>query len=276
MDIRSPRSLLITGASSGIGAALAQAYAAEGVRLALTGRDQTRLENVAQSCREAGATVEVHPLDVTDRAAMKTWISDVFAKGPVDLVIANAGISGGTGGGHDTGSNPPIAPSESQEQVERIFSVNIGGVVNTVFPALTEMQKQPRNGTSPRGQIALMSSLAGFRGLPGAPAYGASKAAVRSLGEGMRGLCARHGIRISVICPGFVKSPMTDINPYPMPFLMTAERAAQIIRKGLARDCARISFPWRLWALVWLMSALPIGLTDPLVARMPEKPASEG
>ncbi|MFT5539836.1 MAG: NAD(P)-dependent dehydrogenase (short-subunit alcohol dehydrogenase family) [Alphaproteobacteria bacterium] len=273
MDIRNPRSLLITGASSGIGAALARAYAADGVRLILTGRDQARLETVAQSCRESGATVEAHLLDVTDRTAMKTWIGDAFAAGPIELVIANAGISGGTGSKDIAGDS--AVPSESQEQVGRIFSVNIGGVVNTVFPALNEMQKIPRDGTSPRGQIALMSSLAGFRGLPGAPAYCSSKAAVRSLGEGMRGLYARHGIRVSVICPGFVQSPMTDINPYPMPFMMTAERAAHIIRKGLAHDRARISFPWRLWALVWLMSALPVGLTDPLVARMPEKPAAE-
>jgi NAD(P)-dependent dehydrogenase (short-subunit alcohol dehydrogenase family) len=275
MDINNPQSLLITGASSGIGAALARVYAAAGVRLILTGRDGARLETVAQSCREAGASVETQTLDVTDHTAMRAWIGQAFATGPIDLVIANAGISGGTGGNHSADESPSVAPSESQEQVEHIFNVNIGGVVNTVFPALDEMQKAPRDSAHPRGQIALMSSLAGFRGLPGAPAYGASKAAVRSLGEGMRGLCARHGIRVSVICPGFVKSPMTDINPYPMPFLMTAERAAQIIRKGLARDRARISFPWRLWALVWLMSALPVGLTDPLVARMPEKPAAE-
>lgn len=275
MDINNPQSLLITGASSGIGAALAHVYAAVGVRLILTGRDDARLETVAQSCRKAGASVETQTLDVTDRAAMRAWIGQAFATGPIDLVIANAGISGGTGGNHSADKSPSVAPSESQEQVEHIFNVNIGGVVNTVFPALDEMQKAPRDSAHPRGQIALMSSLAGFRGLPRAPAYGASKAAVRSLGEGMRGLCARHGIRVSVICPGFVKSPMTDINPYPMPFLMTAERAAQIVRKGLARDRARISFPWRLWALVWLMSALPVGLTDPLVARMPEKPAAE-
>lgn len=272
MNLREPRSVLITGASSGIGAALARAYAAPGVRLILGGRDVGRLDAVAADCRIAGADVETRALDVTDRDAMTAWIDDTFGSGPVELVIANAGISGGTGAAKDATGD--AVPSESREQVERIFAVNVGGIVNTVFPAFERMRARPGE-DGPRGQIALMSSLAGFRGLPGAPAYGASKACVRSLGEGLRGLAARQNIRVSVICPGFVKSPMTDLNPYPMPLLMTAERAAEIVRRGLARDRARISFPWRLWAAVWLMSALPVGLTDPLLRRMPEKPASE-
>lgn len=273
MDPRDPNSILITGASSGIGAALARIYAAPGRRLILSGRNTARLEAVAADCRRAGAAVETRVLDVTDRAAMTAWIADSFAAGPVDLVIANAGISGGTGAA--PGDHGDAAPSESQTQVERILAVNAAGVVNTVFPALAEMQKRDAGPGGRRGQIALMSSLAGFRGLPGAPAYGASKAYVRSLGEGLRGLAHRRRIAINVICPGFVASPMTDVNPYPMPFLMSAEKAARIIRKGLARDRARICFPWRLWAIVWLLSALPIGLTDPLARRMPEKPASE-
>ena len=265
MKLDDPRSILITGASSGIGAALARAYAAPGKRLILGGRNAERLASVATDCEAIGATVETRVLDVTDRAAMQAWIEGAFATGPVELVIANAGVSGGTGG----------APaSESQAQVERIFAINIAGVVNTVFPAIAEMQKLPREADRLRGQVALMSSLAGFRGLPGAPAYGASKACVRSLGEGLRGRTARQGIAVNVICPGFVKSPMTDINPYPMPFLMSAEKAARIIMRKLARNRPRICFPWRLWALVWLFSILPVGLTDPLVARMPEKPAS--
>lgn len=265
MNIARPQSILITGASSGIGAALARAYAAPGTRLVLGGRDAGRLEVVARDCRDYGATVETAINDVTDRDEMARWIARAFARGALDLVIANAGISGGTGGAED---DAPARTGEAQDQVERIFAVNVGGVVNTVYPAIERMRE------SGGGQIALMSSLAGFRGLPGAPAYGASKACVRSLGEGLRGSVARNGIRVSVICPGFIKSPMTDINPYPMPFLISAEKAARIIRRGLARDRARICFPWRLWAAVWLMSVLPVGLTDPLFSRMPEKPAS--
>ncbi len=265
MNIARPQSILITGASSGIGAALAHAYAAPGIRLILGGRNAGRLEAITRDCRDHGADVETAINDVTDKGEMARWIAHAFARGPIDLVIANAGISGGTGNATDNTAAPS---SESQAQVERIFAVNIGGVVNTVYPAIEHMRE------AGGGQIALMSSLAGFRGLPGAPAYAASKACVRSLGEGLRGSVARDGIRVSVICPGFVKSPMTDINPYPMPFLIPVEKAARIIRRGLARDRARISFPWRLWAMVWLMSLLPVGLTNPLFSRMPGKPTS--
>jgi len=116
-----------------------------------------------------------------------------------------------------------------------------------------------------------MSSLAGFRGFPGAPAYGASKAAVRVWGESLRGHLAGDGIGVTVICPGYVKTPMTDVNDFPMPLLMDTDRAARIIRRGLARNKARIAFPWRLYALVRLIAALPPALTDPLLRWLPAK-----
>jgi short-subunit dehydrogenase len=165
-------------------------------------------------------------------------------------------------------------PTETPAQVRNIMAVNIDGVVNTVCPALDRMLDgaAPENGV--RGQIAIMSSLAGFRGLPGAPAYSASKAALRSWGEGLRGHLARHGVKVSVICPGFVVSPMTAGNPYPMPFLVATDRAAAIIRKGLARDRARIAFPRPLAAVVWLLTALPPAWLDPVIRRLPEKPAA--
>jgi len=122
-----------------------------------------------------------------------------------------------------------------------------------------------------QGQIALMSSLAAFRGFPGAPAYCASTAAVKNWGESLRGSLRGDGLQVSVICPGFVRSPMTDVNPFPMPLLMEAVRAVAIIRCGLARNHGRIAFPWRMYALVWLFGALPPCLTDPLFARLPEK-----
>jgi short-subunit dehydrogenase len=134
-----------------------------------------------------------------------------------------------------------------------------------VLPALARMRAR-RN-----GQIAIMSSLAAFRGFPGAPAYSASKAAVRAWGEALRGRHARDGVAISVICPGFVISRMTADNPFPMPMLMSAERAARIIRRGLARDRGRIAFPWPMYALVRLVATLPDRLIDPLMRRLPEK-----
>ncbi|RDD62439.1 SDR family NAD(P)-dependent oxidoreductase [Ferruginivarius sediminum] len=249
-----PRSVLITGASSGIGAALAQSYAAPGVHLALSGRDWRRLDEVAESCRALGAEVRSRHVDVLHRVAMADWIAEVDDHAPLELVVANAGVSAGTGQG-----------GESDAQVRRIFAINIDGVVNTVLPAVERMR--PRR----RGQVAIVSSLAAFRGFPGAPAYCASKAAVRVWGESLRAHLKAEGIAVNVICPGFVKSRMTAVNEFPMPLLMDSDKASRIIRRGLARDKARIVFPWRLWAAVWLLAALPPGLTDRLLARLPEK-----
>jgi short-subunit dehydrogenase len=122
-----------------------------------------------------------------------------------------------------------------------------------------------------RGQLALMSSLAGFRGMPSAPAYCASKAAVRSYGEGLRGRLLDQGVAVSVICPGFVRTPLTARNPFPMPFLVEPERAAAIIKAGLARRRARIAFPRRLYFAVRLLDALPVALTDRYLRRLPGK-----
>ena len=254
--MKDPKSILITGATSGIGADLALTYAAPGRSLALTGRDYGRLEAIAGQCRERGAEVATAMLDVTDGEALADWIAARDQDRPLDLVIANAGISGGT----DAASG-----GEGAGQARRIFAVNLDGVVNTVMPATPLMRKRRR------GQIALMSSLAGFRGFPGAPAYCASKAAVKAWGESLRGSLAGDGVAVSVICPGFVRSPMTDVNPFPMPLLMETGRAAALIKRRLAADHARIAFPWPMYLLVWLIGALPPILTDRLLARMPEK-----
>src|SRR5262249_5029870 len=156
---------------------------------------------------------------VVDAAAVAAWIEACDAQAPLDLVIANAGISAGTGRG-----------GESDQQARDIFAINVDGGLNTVLPALARMQARGR------GQVAIMSSLAAFRGFPGAPAYCASKAAVRVWGEALRGEVQRQGVEVSVICPGFVKSRMTASNPFPMPLIMSAERAASIICRGLARN----------------------------------------
>lgn len=251
--MKDPRSILITGASSGLGAALAAAYAAPGVALALTGRNEARLEATAERCRGNGADVTAAALDVADAGALGGWIVEVDERGPLDLVIANAGISGGTAGG------------EGEEQVRSIFAVNLDGAMNTVLPVIPRMQARRR------GQIALMSSLAAFRGLPGSPAYCGSKAAVKTWGEALRGALKRDGIEVSVICPGFVRTPMTDVNPYTMPMLMDAAAAAGLIKRRLARNHGRIAFPWPMYALVWFLGTLPPALTDPLFARLPEK-----
>ncbi len=246
------RSILITGASSGIGTALALGFAAPGVELALGGRDQARLEHVAERCREAGGAVHSAQIDVTDRETMAAWLLEVDRAAPLDLVIANAGTAGPGGLG-----GPEVART--------IFAINLDGVVNTILPILPAMSARGR------GQLALMSSLAGFCGLPSAPAYCASKAAVRVWGEGLRGRLGRQGIAVSVICPGFVRTPMTAGNRFPMPLIMTPERAAAIIRRGLVRRRARIAFPRPLYWGVRLLQALPAGVADRGLARVPDK-----
>lgn len=253
--MRNPSSILITGASSGIGEALARCYARDGRRLFLGGRDETRLEAVAEACRAAGATVETRRQDVTDHAAMAEWVAACDAAAPLDLAIANAGVSAGTGG----------SEGETDAQARRIFAINLDGTLNTLLPAIAAMR--PRR----RGQVAVMSSLAAFRGFPGAPAYCASKAAVRVWAESLRPSLAEEGVEISVICPGFVVSRMSAVNEFRMPLLMSAERAARIIERGLTRNKARIVFPRRLYAAVWLLAALPPGWTDAALGRLPKK-----
>ena len=252
--MRDPKSILITGASSGIGEALALAYAAPEIALALTGRDAARLDSVAAACRAKKATLHTAVLDVTERERLADWTLAVDGKTPLDLVIANAGISGGSG-----------SLQSMDEVARRIFAVNVDGVFNTIHPIL------PAMGERKRGQIAIVSSIASFRGLPGAGPYSASKAAVRIYGEALRGRVRKHGIEVSVICPGYVRSRMTAKNKFPMPFLMDADRAAIIIRDGLAADQPRIAFPWPTYATMRLMSALPQFLSDRIFGRLPDK-----
>jgi short-subunit dehydrogenase len=249
--MKTPRSLLITGASSGIGAALALAYAAPQANLALAGRDGARLDAVAVACRSRGARVLSAFIDVTDRGAMAHWIDEVDAAAPVDLVIATAGISAGPGGDH-----------ESEQQTRKVFAVNLDGVINTVMPLV------PKFVARGRGQIALVSSLASFSGFSGAPAYCASKAAVRIWGEGLRGHLRPHGIEVSVICPGFVGNRTTERTRYPRPFQMPAEQVAGIIKRDLARNCGRIAFPLPIYFVAWLAGALPPTLADAMFRRL--------
>jgi short-subunit dehydrogenase len=262
-------SILITGASSGLGAVLAAIYAAAGVTLWLTGRSHARLESIATDCRAKGATVETAVLDVTARDEMARWITACDAARPLDLIIANAGISAGTGGIAKDGS------VEAPGQAQRIFAINVDGVFNTVEPAIPLMRRHaPRAGVIPsaaRGQIAIMSSLAGFRGFPGAPSYSASKAAVKAWGEALRPILMRDGISVSVICPGFVTTPMTATNDYRMPFLMPAKKAAQIMRRGLDRGQARIAYPGPMHFAAWLVSALPATFGDRILRNSPGK-----
>lgn len=271
-----PQSILITGASSGIGAALAAAYAQPGVALHLGGRDQGRLAMTVDRCRVLGASAIGTIMDVTDRAGMARWIAESNARRPLDLVVANAGISAGGDSGVATESN--LSPEDASETTRRVFAVNIDGVANTVLPALELMRARPMPQTGRlrrgwRGHIAIMSSLAGFRGMPSAPAYAASKAVEKAWGEALSARLSDEGIAVTVVLPGFVATPMTEHNPFPMPMLMPAEEAARIMKKRLARRPARLAFPFPMYAGAWFLSLLPPGLIDPILASLPDKSA---
>lgn len=246
--------VLITGASSGIGHALAVQYAAPGVLLSLSGRNQERLAYTAEECRDKGADVAYDLVDVIDQQAMRDWVIACDDKCTIDLIIANAGISAGTGG-----------DGENERQVRQIFDVNVNGVFNTVWPLLPRMYDRKQ------GQVAIMSSIAGYRGWPGAPAYCASKAAVKTYGESLRIEAARHGVRVNVICPGFVKSPMTDVNQFPMPFLMSAQKAAGIIQRGLRKNRGRIAFPLPMVVVAWFFASLPEIISSQILRITPKK-----
>jgi short-subunit dehydrogenase len=246
----SPHSILITGASSGIGAALARRYAGPGVHLALGGRDPGRLATIAAECREAGAHVREQAVDVTDRARMAAWIAQADQEAPLDLVIANAGTMG---------QHLP----RGAKRTRTVFAVNLDGVLNTIEPAETAMLARGR------GHLALMSSIVSFYGSPNWAAYGSSKAAVRMLGEGLRARLAQSGVVVSVICPGHVETPMTaGVRPR-MPITTTAERAAAIIARGLARGQARIAFPLATYLLARVLANLPPDLAGRLARRPP-------
>ena len=231
-------SIVITGASSGIGEALA-----------LTGRDAGRLETVAAACRAKGATVVADTVDVVERDKLALWLTGFDEAHPVDLLIANAGIS----------IDKDNSSLDDFSRIRKTFEVNVDGVFNTVEPLL------PRLMARGRGQIAVVASLASFIGLPYSASYNASKAAVRVWGESIRYVLKKHGIGVSVVCPGFVVSRMTANAPFPMPFLMTSARAASIIRRGLERNRARIAFPLGTKAAVWLGQVLPGGWTARLL-----------
>jgi short-subunit dehydrogenase len=242
-----PKTVLITGATSAIGGALAIEYAAPDVTLHLHGRDAERLKEVAAACQARGAQVVTTRLDVRDFTALRAWLEEL---GPLDLVIINAGTNTHIG---------PNGKPELWDEVEALLDVNVKAVMVAVQAVLPAMRARGS------GQVALVSSLAAWVGLPVTPSYCASKAAVKAYGEALRGWLAPEGVRVSVIMPGYVASPMCHAMPGPKPFLMTPERAARIIRRGLMHNRARIAFPFWLAFGTWWLAVLPAGLSGRIV-----------
>ena len=247
--------VLITGASSGIGEAVALYLAAHGVKnLFLSGRNAERLNDVAVRCRALGATVYPQIISVCDKEAMARWIADCNQTAELDLVFANAGVSTG---------------EETAENVYNTFNTNVMGVLNTITPA-AEIFKARADKKAAK-TMAITASIAGYHGLPSCPSYSATKACVKAYGEALRGTLKADNIDVSVICPGFVKSRITDKNTCPMPFFMSAEKAAEIIVQRLKKNVGLIAFPWPMRLATWFLSILPNRLTDWLYAALPHK-----
>jgi NAD(P)-dependent dehydrogenase (short-subunit alcohol dehydrogenase family) len=154
-----------------------------------------------------------------------------------------------------------------------VFRTNVDGVLNTVLPAIERLRARPpgHKKLGARGQIAIIASLSAFRGMPGSPAYSASKAAVKAWGEALAIRLKREGIAVSVICPGFVDTALTRRNPFRMPMLMTAAKAAGVIRRRLKRGDRRIAFPLPMYLGAWFLAVLPPFIADRILARLPTK-----
>lgn len=247
------KNVLITGASSGIGQALAEYYAQNGADvLFICGRNEERLNKVKENCEKCGAKVYAQVLDVCDREKVKTWLDFATQTAPIDLVFANAG----------TGN-----VNETEDAIYNTFNTNVWGVINTVLP-MVKIFAQDKS--FPKG-IVIISSIAGYHGLPTCPAYSASKACVKAWGEAMRPILAKDNIHLSVVCPGFVRSRITDQNTCPMPFFMEAPKAAAIIAKGVAKNKGIIAFPWVLRFTTWLVSILPNCVSEFIYRLLPPK-----
>lgn len=239
--------ILITGATGGIGGALALEYAASGVTLVLQGRDTAKLAQLKAACEAKGAQVLTKELDVRDLGTLRSWVANLCAAGAPDLVYASAGVNTNTG---------PDSRGEQWAEVQALVEINILAAMATVDAVLPSMRARGS------GQVVLLSSLAAYVGLPLTPAYSASKAAMKAYGEGLRGFLAPHGIRVNVVMPGYVESKMCNEMPGPKPFLWTAERAARVIRRGVERNVARITFPFPLDLGTYLLSVLPPGIAQ--------------
>ena len=230
-----PLNIFITGGTTGIGFELAKLYAREGHCVGICGRDLSKLP---KDVRET-SSIQSYSCDVTDREKLHRVIKD-FSRGTLHKVVANAGISMGKK------SRKP-----NFEMSRRIFRTNVFGVLHTFEAALELML--PRK----EGQLVAVSSVAAMVGLPGAGAYSASKAAVLRLCESYAIDLKDHGISVTCICPGFIKTPLTDKNDHSMPFLLTAEEGARRIKKAVDQQKALYIFPWPMKIAITILEKMP-------------------
>lgn len=240
---------LITGASSGLGYGLAPYMAADGDTVILTARRLESLQQLAEKIREKGGKAVPVALDVTDPAAVRAAVAAIERDhGPVDTLIANAGI------GADTS-----ALRWRSEDLERIYRTNVFGVSHCIEAVLPGMIARRQ------GHLVAVASLAGYRGLPASGAYASSKAAVISLMESLRVELRGHGVRVTTLSPGFVKTELTAKNRFPMPFLMELDDAARLMHRAIRRQKSEYRFPWTLASVITLARFLPNRLWDYLL-----------
>lgn len=246
--------VVITGASSGLGHALARHYAARGATLGLLARRRQALEEFA---RGLGVPAACYGADVRDAPALREAAADFLSRfGVPDIVIANAGVSGGT-----------LTEREDDfETVRAILDTNVLGLASTFQPWIAPMR------AAGAGKLVGIASVAGYRGLPGAGAYSASKAGAIAYLEALRVELRGSGIRVVTLCPGYVETPMTARNPYRMPFLLKADDAARRIARAIERGRGYAVIPWQMAIVARLLRLLPNALFDALFARGPRKP----
>lgn len=250
------RRIIITGASSGIGAALARHYARETCTLGLIAR---REEHLRQLAAGLDTTTEVFPLDIRDSTAMQKAANCFMERhGCPDLVIANAGVSTGT----------LTELPEDLAAFKAVLDINVLGMVHTFQPFIAPMR------AAGRGSLAGIASVAGYRGLPGAAAYSASKAAAISYLESLRVELHSSGINVVTICPGYIDTPMTARNPYAMPFLLDVDAAAKRIAHIIARGTSFAVLPWQMAIVARVLRLLPNWMYDRLFSDAPRKPRS--
>ncbi len=246
--------VFITGASSGIGEALARHYAQRGAVLGLVARRREQLEALQ---RELPGTHLIYPADVTDAEALAAAARDFMAQGgPPDIVIANAGVSAGT----LTEYGADLAA------FLRIFAVNVAGIFATFSPFVAPMRG------AGRGRLVGIASVAGIRGLPGAGAYSASKAAAIAYLESLRVELHGSGVRVVTICPGYIATPMTAVNTYPMPFMLPADVAARRMARVIDSGRSYAVVPWQMGVVAKLLRMLPNPVFDFLFSRAGRKP----
>lgn len=255
-----PRTVVITGASSGIGKALALHYARQAATLGLLGRNELRLSQTADDCQRLGGTVHVGNVDVRARSDMEQWLQKFDAGSPIDLLVANAGVMAGRG---------LDLSIESASDSFSLMETNILGVLNTVQPIIPRMMARGC------GQIGIISSLAAFVPLPDAPSYSASKAAILNYGLALRDALRRSGIGVSVICPGYVLTPMMAQETGRKPFAIAPQQAADLIARGLQRNRPIVTFPFWFALITRLSGLLPVSLQRWTIPAFAVSPRSE-